>query len=64
MFGLVRLKTVKKEAVDIYLRNDNEKPGERDFYFACGSASALGALCSRLGINLANAVKEAKEKVS
>lgn len=59
MFGLISKKKIAKIALEIYMSNDADKssfePGEqreKDFYFRCGNANALNALCHKIGINL------------
>ena len=65
MFGLISKKKLIKEAVEIYMENrsDNawgkdEQLKLNDFYYRCGNANALNGLCSRLGIDLLECVKE------
>lgn len=63
MFGLISKKTILKEAVDIYLRNDtSQAETKNDFYYCAGNANALNGLCHRLGINLTKEIQKINSK--
>ena len=61
MFGLIRKKKLIKNAIKIYRANDTGKKANSDneFYYNCGNANALNALCSSLGIDLTAVLREA-----
>lgn len=61
MFGLISKRRIIKEAVRAYLNNDTKEPCPKEnFYYNCGNANALNALCRKLGIDLTAEVKKVK----
>ena len=68
MFGFVSKRKILKEAVEMYLfwgehKFDPDKTPEHNsemFWYSEGNANALNGLCSRLGIDLTEAIKFVK----
>ena len=58
-FGYISEDTLKTVAVEVYKRNcTEEKTDEKDFYYRCGNANAVGYICGRLGIDITRIIRE------